>query len=431
MLDDIITMVLAGGTGTRLMPLTEVRAKPAVPFGGKYRIIDFTLSNCINSKLFKIYVLTQYKSHSLNNHLGYGWSFLPRALDQFIENVPAQMRIGETWYLGTADAVRQNIDLIKRWSPKHVLILSGDHIYKMDYRKLLDFHAEKGADLTISAVRVPVKEASGFGILQTDKTQKVIDFEEKPKEPRPMPENPNFAFSSMGIYVFNYETLERVLQGSEMDFGKNIIPKMIKTDRVYAFDFNKDNKISDYEYITENGKRRKILKERTEDSSYWRDVGTLSAFWNANMDLVGIKPEFNLYGELWPILTYQRVCPPTKTVFDEPGRKGEAINSLVCDGVIISGSRIEQSIVSSETYIHSYSDIIASVIMGGDLGKETSIGRHCEIKNAIIDKNVEIAQNIRIGYDVEEDRKRGFAIAELDNRGNYVTVIRKGSVISK
>ncbi|MCX6710069.1 MAG: glucose-1-phosphate adenylyltransferase [Candidatus Woesearchaeota archaeon] len=431
MLDDIITIILAGGTGTRLMPLTEVRAKPAVPFGGKYRIIDFTLSNCINSKLSKMYVLTQYKSHSLNNHLAYGWSFLPRTLDQFIENVPAQMRTGESWYQGTADAVRQNIELIKNRNPKKVLILSGDHIYKMDYRQLIKFHEEKDADLTISAVRVPIKEASDFGILQADKNQKVVDFEEKPKEPKPMPENPDFAFSSMGVYLFNYNVLEEMLRQEGNDFGKHIIPKMIKEKNVYSFDFNKDNRISDYEYRAENGKRIKVLTERTGDSGYWWDVGSLTAFWQANMDLVGVNPEFNLYGEIWPIHTFQADHPPTKTVFNDSNQKGEALNSLVCDGVIISGARVEGSIISPETYIHRYCQIDNSVIMGGDPGKETSIGRSCHIKNAIIDKNVEIDQGVTIGYDINEDRGRGFTIAEIDSFGNYITVIRKGSVVSR
>jgi len=398
--EKIITLVLAGGKGERLYPLTRDRAKPAVPFGGIYRIIDFTLSNAINSGLRRIYILVQYKSFSLQRHIREGWNIFSRELGEFVDLVPAQMRIGEEWYLGTADSVFQNIYLLNQEKPDIVLILSGDHIYKMDYRSLIQFHKEKNADLTISVFEVPVNQASRFGVLKIDKDLRVVDFKEKPEVPEPSPLNPEVSLISMGIYVFNTEILVKRLfedakkKDSVHDFGKNIIPSMVGRDKVFAFPFIDENK---------------------KETKYWRDIGTIDAYYEANMDLVNVEPILNLYDKDWPIRTYQEQMPPAKTVFSGYDRKGEVLDSIICGGCIVSGAKIFHSVVSPWVHFHSYSEISDSIIF-----ENVEISRYCKIRKAIIDKDVYIPTGIQIGYDEKEDRKR-FTVSE-----NGVVVIPKG-----
>ena len=430
-MENIVTVIMAGGMGERLKPLTLYRAKPAVPFGGVFRIIDFTLSNCMNSGLRKIFVLTQYKSHSLSNHLSSGWSFLPRRMDHFIEEIPAQMQMGDEWYKGTADAIRQNMLFIEEKKPTHVLILSGDHIYKMDYRIMKKFHDEKEASMTISVIRVRAEEArKQYGVLEVDENGKIIGFEEKPEEPKTI-HGTNECYVSMGIYIFNMDSLQRNLQNNLTDFGRDIIPMMVKDgERVYAFDFMKYNVLKEYEYITKDGQRIKVKVPRASDSDYWRDVGTIPSFWSANLDLVAPKPLFNLYSELWPLYINPQHFPPAKFVHEAAGRTGMAVNSIVSHGVIISGSIIRNSVISPGTYIHSYSVIENSVLMGGTMTagelNETQIGRHCRIRNAIIDKNVKISGGTTIGYNREEDEKKGLWISEIPNSDIYIVTIPKG-----
>ena len=384
----VLVMILAGGQGERLYPLTKDRAKPAVPFGGIYRIIDFTLSNCINSFLRKLCVLTQYKSYSLDRHLRVGWNIFSTELGEFIENVPPQRRISDLWYQGTADAVYQNIYIFERERPEKVLILAGDHIYKMDYRELIDFHDAKNADVTIPCIEVPIKDASRFGVMGVDNEHQIIDFDEKPKDPKPMPSNPEMALVSMGIYLFNTETLvKRVIVDAKKetshDFGKNIIPSMLLAkDRAYAFVFKDKN--------------NKAVK-------YWRDIGTLDAYWEANMDLVQVDPIFNLYDSNWPIRTYHQQLPPAKTVFAElypGGRCSLVLDSVISNGCIISGARVERSVLSHNVRIECYSEVYDSIIMEG-----VRVGKGVKIRNAIIDKGVTIPDGKCIGYNPEEDKK--------------------------
>jgi glucose-1-phosphate adenylyltransferase len=382
----ITTFILAGGKGERLYPLTKERAKPAVPFGGTYRIIDFSLSNAINSGFKRIYILTQYKSFSLQRHIREGWNILSRELGEFIEVVPAQQRISEDWYLGTADAIFQNLYILEREKPEYVLILSGDHVYKMDYKKMLNFHIQKKADLTISVFEVNKEEASRFGVLKVDNEYRVIDFVEKPQIPFTLPENPSISLISMGIYIFNTEILvKRLIEDakkidSSHDFGKDVIPSMIKRDRVFAYRF---------------------IEEDKRESRYWRDIGTIEAYYNANMELLEIDPILNLYDENWPIMTYKPQSPPAKIVF--LGRKIEILNSLISDGCIISGSSIYNSVISPSVKIEKGSEIFDSIIMNN-----VYIGENCKIKRTIIDKNVIIPDNSVIGYNIEEDKKRFF-----------------------
>lgn len=388
---DVLTMILAGGQGQRLYPLTKDRSKPAVPFGGIYRIIDFTLSNCINSKLFRIFLLTQYKSYSLEKHINLGWSYLFRSeLNEFVYTVPPQQRLTDNWYTGTADAIFQNIYLLEMIRPKYVLILSGDHIYKMDYSKLLDFHVNTGSDLTVSCIKAPLQEARGFGVMKINEDKKIISFEEKPSEPEPLPYDDTMALCNMGVYVFNTEFLVKTLgmdarSNTEHDFGKNIIPSVIL-----------DAKVSAYEFIDENKK----------DIQYWRDIGTIDSYYKASMDLVSIDPFFNLYDSQWPIRTFQRQLPPVKTVFGSghgseiSDRAGIALDSLVSGGAIISGGRIENSIISPRVRINSYAFIKNSIIM-----HDCKIGRNAYIQNAIIDKEVIIPDNYKLGVDLEQDAK--------------------------
>lgn len=427
---ELLAMVMAGGMGERLRPLTDVRAKPAVPFGGIYRIIDFTLSNCINSGIRHIFILTQYKSHSLSNHLKTGWGFIPRRLGQFLEEIPAQMQMGSQWYKGTADAIRQNMSLVDDHMPEAVLILSGDHVYKMNYHTLWNFHRQHKAGLTVAVVRVEADEArNNYGVLEVDEQDRIVGFQEKPAEPRTIPGTTQ-CLASMGVYIFEREALRNNLGNDLDDFGKHIIPSMIASHQpVYAFDFTTLNKIREYEYHTRDGQRVKELVERGSDSDYWRDVGTLDSYWLANLDLVSTSPKFNLYGQRWPLFSCPQHFPPAKFVHDSPGRIGQALNSLVADGVIISGATVKNSILSPGVYIHSYSYLENCVLMGGSLEggeiSETAIGRHCRIRNAIIDKNATISGGTVLGYDRADDERRGLKTQSIGNTDAYVVVVPK------
>lgn len=395
----ILAMILAGGRGERLYPLTRDRAKPAVPFGGIYRIIDFTLSNCLHSDIRRIFVLTQYKSISLHRHIQFGWSILSAPLGEFIEAIPAQQRIDEHWYQGTADAIFQNIYTLQQERPDLVLILSGDHIYKMDYRKMIAYHLEKGADLTVGAIRMDRKLSQEFGVIEVDREWRIIGFQEKPEIPKTIPEDPEGILASMGIYVFGTEILVRRLiedarSESTHDFGRDIIPAMIGKDRVFAFDFR----------IGDRGGR-----------GYWRDVGTIDAYFEANMDLVSVTPQLNLYDPQWPILTYQSPNPPAKTVLLEEGRVGTALNSIISNGCIISGGSVIRSILSPRVMVHSYAEVEDSILMEG-----VDVGRYAKIRRSIIDKEVRIPQGMTIGFNLDEDVKR-FTVT-----GSGIVVVPKG-----
>ena len=384
-MNKVLAMILAGGRGERLYPLTRDRAKPAVPFGAIYRIIDFTLSNCLHSDIRRIYALTQYKSTSLHRHIQFGWNILSNPLGEFIEAIPAQQRISEDWYQGTADALYQNIYTLQHERPEQVLILSGDHIYKMDYRKLIAFHLEKGADLTVAAIRMDRNLSREFGIMEVDKDWKIVGFQEKPEVPKTLPGDPEEILVSMGVYVFNTQILARRLiedtrSDSTHDFGKDIIPAMIEKDEVFAFDFRKGD---------QGGK------------GYWRDVGTIDAYFGANMDLVSVTPQLNLYEPQWPILTYQHPYPPAKTVLLEEGRIGTALNSIISNGCIISGGSVKKSILSPRVTVHSYAEVEDSILLGG-----VDIARHAKIRGTIIDKEVQIPQGMEIGYDLDQDARR-------------------------
>ena len=387
MLNDSLVIVLAGGVGERLSPLTKERAKPAVYFGGPYRIIDFTLSNCINAGLRRIYIVTQYKSLSLNRHIRLGWSVVAEELGEFIEILPPQKRVSDNWYLGTADAVYQNLYSVVREAPKHVVILSGDHIYKMDYSKMLRWHIEKGAAATVATYEVPVDEAARrFGVIQVDEEERIVGFEEKPAAPKPIPGMPGVALASMGIYVFEADVLIRALEDdagrdpSKHDFGKDILPSLIGHAPVYSYRFSDENK---------------------KANKYWRDIGELDAYYEANMDLVQVNPDFNLYDPEWPIRTWMPQAPPAKFVFDDEGRRGQALDSIISAGVIVSGSSVRGSILCPNVRVHSYCDIDRSILMPG-----VRVGRHARIRNAIIDRDVFIPRGAVIGYNLDEDRKR-------------------------
>ncbi len=391
-IQDTLTVILAGGQGERLYPLTKHRAKPAVPFGGIYRIIDFALSNCLNSYLKRICVLTQYKSDSLDRHIRLGWNIFQHDRGEFMFTIPPQFRASEKWYQGTADAVYQNIYTIERENPEYVLILCGDHIYKMDYSELLEFHVSSGADVTVSTTEFPREAASQLGVLAIDDNQRVVGFEEKPKDPKPMPENPDMVLASMGVYVFKTDVLVRALledaeADTSHDFGRNIIPNLIGDKRVFAFNFKDRNH---------------------KDAKYWRDVGTLDAYFEANMDLIAVDPQFNLYDKEWPIRTYVRSYPPAKTVFalEHEGRVGVAINSIISAGSIVSGGRVKNSILSPEVRINSYSNVEECILMNG-----VDVGRHSKLRRVIVDKNVHIPPGVEIGYNPEEDRRR-FSVTE-------------------
>ncbi len=389
---DTLALILAGGRGTRLHELTDFRAKPAVHFGGKYRIIDFPLSNCVNSGIRRIGVLTQYKSHSLIRHLVRGWSHFKKELGEYVEILPASQQFSEEWYQGTADAVYQNLDIIRALKPKFILILSGDHIYKMDYRSMLLAHVESGSEMTVSCLEVPIEEAAGaFGVMSVDENNRILRFDEKPENPTPMPGNPGITLASMGNYIFNTDILLDLLEkdgkdpGSDHDFGKNIIPAILKDHKVYAYPFRDP----------ETGKL-----------AYWRDVGSLDAFWEANMELISPNPELNLYDPDWPIWTYQRQLPPAKFVFDDDERRGMAVDSVVSGGCIISGSHLKKTLLFSDVRVHSYSSIEETVIL-----PEVVINRHCKIRRAIIDRGCEIPEGAVIGFDPEQDKANGFRIS--------------------
>jgi len=377
---------MAGGRGERLRGLTEHRCKPATPFGGKFRIVDFVLSNCVNSGIRKICLLTQYKGQSLIQHVQRGWSYLRGEFGEFIDVIPAQQQVGKHWYRGTADCVYQNLDYVRAHHPQHVLVLAGDHIYKMDYGPMIAYHVEKGADITVGVVEVPVPEAREFGVLSVTEWNKVTRFAEKPPNPEPMPGNPDVALASMGIYVFNAQLIEQLLiedaadESSSHDFGKNVIPKAIEKMQVFAYPFR---------------------NVRTRAQNYWRDVGTVDAFYEANLELVHVSPELNVYDEEWPIWTYQVQQPPAKFVLDDEGRVGMAVNSLVAGGSIISGAVVRNSLLFSAVRIEERSQVESSVIMPG-----VHIGRGCIIRNAIIDEHCDIPDNTQIGVDIAQDRER-------------------------
>ena len=403
---DVLAFVMAGGRGERLMPLTQDRTKPAVPFGAIYRLIDLPLSNCINSQIYKIIVLPQYKSQSLHDHLEDGWNIFNQKLGHFLKIVPPQQRIGLDWYRGTADSIRQNLYLIERYMPSHILILSGDHIYKMDYGQFLNYHGEKEADVTISLLEVGTELAHQFGVAEVDEEFRILGFQEKPKEDaKTIPGDPNHVLASMGIYIFRTEALIEILKsGNEDDFGRDIIPNLLNSHRIYAYPYRQENKIEDYVYETmPDGERKLRLEPHTRDSAYWRDVGNLDAYWNANMDLTGVDPYFNLYGQRWPIHTYQPAAPPAKFIFAteraEGFRVGKALDSLVAPGCIVSGI-VRNTVLSPHVIIRSWAQIDESVIMDGVV-----VGRHCKIKKAIIDKHNVIPPKTTIGYNPREDRK--------------------------
>jgi glucose-1-phosphate adenylyltransferase len=404
--EKILGMVLAGGKGERLYPLTRDRAKPAVPFGGIYRIIDFTLSNSLNSGIRRLNILTQYKSMSLNRHIMQGWNIFNPELDEFVNLIPAQQRVGEDWYLGTADAIFQNVYILQQDRPDLVLVLSGDHIYKMNYMEMIDYHKEHQADLTVGVIEMDKGLAEHFGVLQVDEEFRIVGFEEKPNVPKTIPGQPDFILANMGVYVFNTEVLaRRVIEDakdpqSQHDFGRNIIPAMIHQDRVFAYSFRDENK--------------KMVK-------YWRDIGTLDAYYETSMDLVAVVPEFNLYESGWPIRTFHPPLPPAKTVFEEANGKrvGVAYDSIVSGGCIISGGKVHRSILSPWVRINSFAEVRDSILMTG-----VEVGRHARLRRAIIDKGVRIPEKYQIGYNLEEDAKR-FTVTE-----SKIVVIPKGTILA-
>ncbi len=408
-MSNVLTMIMAGGEGSRLKPLTSDRTKPAVPFGGNYRIIDFVLSNFVNSGFMKIFVLTQFKSHSLLQHMREGWRVSSGIVKQFIDPVPAQMRIGKKWYEGTADAIFQNMNLIDDEDPDQVCIFGGDHIYRMDVRQMLKFHSKRQAVLTVAAIRVPIQDAHHFGIIEVDEEWRMTGFVEKPENaPKTIPGNPDYVLASMGNYIFERGPLVDELKkdskdkNSDHDFGKNILPKMFPEGNVFVYDFSQNF----------------IPGLEEEEKGYWKDVGTLDTYWEANMDLVGVHPHFNLYNKKWPVLTYIPPLPPAKFVHFSDLRTGHAINSMISSGAIISGALVENSVVGYNVRIHSFAHVEHSVIMNN-----VSIGRGAKIRKTIIDKHVQIASEVQIGYDLEADKKR-FEVTE-----NGVVVIPKGAEV--
>jgi len=401
----VLTFIMAGGKGERLYPLTKDRTKPAVPFGGIYRIIDFTLSNCINSGLRKIHVLTQYKSYSLTRHISRGWNVLNGELGEYIDAIPAQQRVDEHWYKGTADSIYQNIYAIEDEKPRYILILAGDHIYKMNYKEMLEFHKEKKADLTISVIEVSKEKAGEFGVCEVDKDQRVKNLIEKPKKQIENISGGKFAYASMGIYIFNTEVLEEILKKdagnkeSTHDFAKNIIPMMLSSGNVYAFN----------------------LKDKdTSKPKYWRDVGSIDAYFEANMDLIQVVPPMNLYDKEWPFRTHQEQYGPTKSVWaeEDSNRIGMALNSIISNGCIISGGKVKSSVLSPDVRINSFSEVSDSILMEG-----VDIGRYAKVRRVIIDKNVKVPQKMEIGYNLEKDKKK-FTVTE-----SGIVVIPKGMML--
>jgi len=402
---NVLTFIMAGGKGERLYPLTKDRTKPAVPFGGIYRIIDFTLSNCINSGLRKIHVLTQYKSYSLTRHISRGWNVLNSELGEYIDAIPAQQRVDDQWYKGTADSIYQNIYAIEDEKPEYVLILAGDHIYKMDYRQMFDFHKENKADLTMGVIEMPKEKAGEFGVCEVDKNSRVKGLIEKPKKQIENISGGKFAYASMGIYIFNTDILEKILEKdskdekSSHDFAKNIIPIMLSSSYVYAFNF-KDAESSQLKY--------------------WKDVGSIDAYFEANMDLIQVVPPMNLYDKKWPFRTYQEQYGPAKSVWaeEDSDRIGMALNSIISNGCIISGGKVKSSILSPDVRINSFSEVSDSILMEG-----VDVGRYAKVRRTIIDKNVNVPQKMEIGYNLKEDKKR-FTVTE-----SGIVVIPKGMVL--
>jgi len=386
-----LAIVLAGGRGSRLKALTDWRAKPAVPFGGKFRIIDFPLSNCINSGIRHISVVTQYKSHSLQRHMQRGWGFLSGQFGEFIEAIPAQQRRGEGWYAGTADAIYQNLDIVRHYNPEYVVVLAGDHIYKMDYGKMVAAHVANGADITVGCIPVPLDEARAFGVMAINEEGRIVEFAEKPDNPEPMPGNEEKTLASMGIYVFSTEYLRnRLMQDakdktSSHDFGKDIIPYAIENANVFSFRF---------------------MNANTGAPGYWRDVGTIDAYWEANVDLANINPELDLYDKNWPIWTNQEQLPPAKFAFDDEDRRGMAVDTMLSGGCLITGSTVRHSVLFSNVRIHSFSEVVDSVIL-----PDVEIRRDCRIKRCVIDKGTRIPEGTIIGENPEEDAKR-FYVSE-------------------
>ncbi len=386
MLDDTLVILLAGGAGERLHPLTRDRAKPAVHFGGCYRIIDFTLSNCINSGLRRIFIATQYRSLSLNRHIRMGWNVVSEELGEFVEILPPQKHAEGHWYLGTADAVYQNLYSIVGENPQNVIVLAGDHVYKMDYAKMLQFHNERRSAVTLAVLEVPIHQANLFGIVSVDESQRVVGFQEKPENPVPVLGSPDLTLASMGIYIFRIDVLVRALEADAVrttthDFGRDIVPALIGQVPVHAYRFYDENK---------------------KAFNYWRDIGTLDAYYEANMDLCGVDPKFNLYDPEWPLRTYQPQAPPAKFVFADEGRRcGTAVDSIVAPGCIISGSRISNSVLCPNVRVQSYGTIDRCILMPG-----VRIGRHAQLRQAIIDGDVLIPRGALVGYDADEDRRR-------------------------
>ena len=409
-IDNALVMILAGGEGKRLYPLTKDRAKPAVPFGGRYRIIDFVLNNFINSGFFKIKVLTQYKSDSLNKHITRGWTLSP-FLNQYVDLCPAQMRTGNDWYKGTADAIYQNIFHITDEDPRYVCIFGGDHIYKMHVDQMLEFHKDNGADLSISGIPIPIEEASEFGIMEVDDNWRLINFVEKPNyRPKSIPGNPNMCLASMGNYIFDKEILLDALnrdaqkQDSAHDFGKNVIPMLLGEGKnIYVYNFAQNS----FPGMTK------------AEQGYWKDVGSIDAYWQANMDLLSYNPELNLYSKEWPLRTFNYNYPPAKFVWEEGDRVGMATNSMVSEGCIISGGGLSHCVLSPKVRINSYSNVVDSILM-----ENVEVGRYSQIKKAIIDKNVVIPPHTKIGFNKEDDIKRGFHVSE-----GGVTVVPKGAIL--
>ena len=409
-IDNALVMILAGGEGKRLYPLTKDRAKPAVPFGGRYRIIDFVLNNFINSGFFKIKVLTQYKSDSLNKHITRGWTLSP-FLNQYVDLCPAQMRTGNDWYRGTADAIYQNIFHITDEDPRYVCIFGGDHIYKMHVDQMLDFHKDNNADLSISGIPIPIEEASEFGIMEVDENWKLINFVEKPQyRPKSIPGNPNMCLASMGNYIFDKEILldalnrDAVKEDSSHDFGKNVIPMLLSEGKnIYVYNFAQNT----------------FPGMSPAEQGYWKDVGSIDAYWQANMDLLSYNPELNLYSKEWPLRTFNYNYPPAKFVWEEGDRVGMATNSMVSEGCIISGGGLSHCVLSPKVRINSYSSVTDSILM-----ENVEVGRYSQIRKAIIDKNVVIPPHTKIGFNREEDIKRGFHVSE-----GGVTVVPKGAIL--
>lgn len=405
---NVLAIVLAGGRGTRLEPLTRDRAKPAVPFGGLYRIIDFTLSNCINSDMRKILVLTQYKATSLNRHIDQGWKFLCRELGEYIEVIPPEQRIAEMWYQGTADAIYQNVYTIEKARPRDTVILAGDHIYKMNYAKMIDFHRENSADLTVACLPVARQTAREFGVMGVDGDGRILSFVEKPSSPPSIPDQPGLSLASMGIYVFKTDVMYEHLfqdaarkEASRHDFGRDVIPAMLAAGmRIIAYPFRDENR---------------------KTAAYWRDVGTLDAYYQTSMDLIAIDPILNLYDQDWPIHTYFRPSPPPKFVHTDPDRRGAAFNSIVCQGAIVSGGQVYRSIISPDVRVNSYALVEDSILFDG-----VDVGRRARVRRAIIDKGVKIPAGFEIGWNHDLDRTRGFAIT-----AEGLTVVAKGEELER